>query len=172
MKRTIAFLIVLVLMSVPAYAVDVGDLFGGLTEIFGADDSVTYAVGETGTIDGISVTLNSVMEGTGNSTYTPEDGNVYLVCELTVENNSDEELPVSTMMCFSTSCDGEAYALSLEALGTALLSGKIQLDCVIEPGQKMTGVIGYEVLKDWKDLKIRYTPFTESGDRLTFVASH
>lgn len=32
----------------------------GIDYEFGADDSVTYAVGETGTIDGISVTLNSV----------------------------------------------------------------------------------------------------------------
>lgn len=170
MKRLITLLLVLILTSTTAYAIELGDALGGLTEIFGSDDTVTYEVGETGTTDNVSATLNNVMEGTGNDYGKPADGNVYLYCEFTIENDTSESLVVSSMMCFSASCDGVIYGSDVMVTATAIQWGKHQIDGFLEPGKKMTGVVGFEVPKEWKDLEITYSPDWDSGS-LTFVAS-
>lgn len=41
---------------------------------------------------------------------------------------------------------------------------------VIAAGKKMTGIVGYEVPKDWKEIEIRFTPDFWSGNEITFIA--
>ncbi len=172
MKRRFVWLILIaLLLSNTAYALDMGDLWGGLTSIFSADDGKTYSVGETASADGISATLTKVMESNGGSGTTPEDGNVFLVCEFTIENNSEEELVISSVLCFSTECDGKSCTISLDGLSVAMLSGKVQLDTVIEPGKKQSGVVAYEVPQDWQELKIRFTPEAWGGNAMNFGVS-
>lgn len=57
-------------------------LFGGLKSIINADDSETYGVGEVAEQEGCTIKLTNVIEGQGNSLYTPQKGNVYLILNL------------------------------------------------------------------------------------------
>lgn len=172
MKRLIAFFLVVIVLSIGSTnAKAFGDIFGGLTSLFSAEDDVTYGVGEKAATDDVSATLINVMESSGNKNNKPAKGNVFLLCEFKIENKTSEPLIVSTIMCFSASCDDTTRELSMDALAVAMMSSKYQLDRGIEPGDKATGVVGYEVPKDWKSLKVAYSPSIMSGDKLTFVVN-
>lgn len=172
MKKLFVLVLVLTIAATSsAYAFDFGGVLGGLTSIFSAEDDVTYGVGEKATADGIVATLINVSESKGNSGNKPESGNVYLICEFKVENTTDESVAISSILCFNASFDGTTYELSFEALSVGMMSGKIQMDRVIEPGEKVTGIVGYEVPKNWKNLKVKFTPSVWGGESLTFVAN-
>ena len=176
MKRFLALLaiVVLLLMTGSAVALDFGniiDMVGGLESIMGSTDEAAYGVNEPAETEGITVTLTNVMESKGGSEYKPEEGNVFVICEFKIENNSNEDLMISSMMCFSASFDDKTYPESIEALGVAMFSGKYQLDTLVEVGKKVNGVVGYEVPEAWEEMQIRFTPEAYTGDRLVFVAN-
>lgn len=143
----------------------------GITSIFSSDNEVTYGVGETATTDNISAILINVMESKGNSYNKPKNGNVFVICEFSIQNSTPELLGLSSILCFSAFFNDTAYEISLDALSVSTMLGKFQLDGFVEPGEKRIGVVAYEVLKDWEKLKIQFSPFVWSGDRLTFVAN-
>lgn len=174
MKKAFALFLAAIMMlsmTASAGATDLGGLFGGLTEILGKEETEVYGVGETAEINGIAVTFDSVMEAEGSTeTYMPQDGNIFLVCEFTVENKTEESFTVGTLLSFSMKCDDKLYELSLDALALSMFAGKTQLDRIVEPGKKETGVVGYEVPKDWENFELRFTPepYTGSGEYLVF----
>lgn len=129
-----------------------------------------FQVGETVKLGDIVVSLVEVTESKGSKYNKPTDGNVYLLCEFEITNNSDAELSVSSMLSFDAYCDDYACSQSISAF---LEKGnKAQLDGTVAVGKKMKGVIGYEVAKDWKSLEIRYTPDILSSQEIVFVATN
>ena len=174
-KRTslvlVAALALALLISETAYAIDLGDLFGGLTSMFSPNTEDAFKVGETAEIGKVRMTLNNVYESRGNEYYTLAEGNEYVILEFTVENGGEEEVTLSTMLSFSTWCDNKSCTISLEALSTAMLSGKIQLDCVVAAGEKATGVLGYEVPADWQEISVKYTEEVMFGESAVFAVT-
>lgn len=129
-----------------------------------------FHAGETAELAGVNVTLVSVTESDGSAYNTPEDGNIFALCEFEIANHSDEEVAISSMLSFEAYCDDYTCTLSLEAL---LEKGnKNQLDGTVAPGKKFNGVVGYEVPADWKELEINFTPNFWSGKNITFVATN
>ena len=128
-----------------------------------------FAVGETAELKGVAVTLLNISESTGSQFNEPQEGNVFVLCEFEIANNSDEEITVSSMLSFEAYCDEYACTYSL----TALLEkgNKNQLDGNVAVGKKFNGVIGYEVPADWQELEIRFTPNFWSGKDIIFVAT-
>ena len=173
-KQILSLMVALVMLcgcASPAYATELGDFFGGLKSIINADDSETYGVGEVAEQEGCTIKLTNVIEGQGNSLDTPQKGNVYLIFEFEIKNTSNEELTISSLMCFTAWVDDTSYTISLEALATGALSSKYQLDCVIDPGKSVTGIVGYEVPKDWKEAKIEFTKEAIFGEKTVFAVS-
>ena len=128
-----------------------------------------FHVGETAELKGISVTLVSVTENTGSAYNQPTDGNVFVLCEFEIANNSDTEINVSSMMSFEAYCDDYTCTFSLAALMEK--GNKNQLDGTVAAGKKFNGVIGYEVPADWNELEVRFTPDFWSGKDIVFVAA-
>lgn len=128
-----------------------------------------FYVGETAVLKGVSVTLLSVTESTGSDYNKPTDGNVFVLCEFEIANDSDTEINVSSMMSFEAYCDDYTCTFSLGALMEK--GNKNQLDGTVASGKKFNGVIGYEVPTDWKELEVRFTPDFWSGREIIFVAS-
>lgn len=155
-KLVILTLILAIFLQSTAFALDMGGLLGGLTSMFSPDADDAYAPGETAEDDDVRITLTNVYTNRGNDYYTPTDGCEYVIVEFTFDNNSAEDQTLSTLLCFSAWCDNKMCSLSLEALGTALFSGKMQLDCIVESGESVTGVVGYEVPKDWEKMVVEY----------------
>lgn len=128
-----------------------------------------YGVGERAELNDVAVTLTEVEESTGSQFFTPEDGKVFLLCHFDIENNSEEELAVSSILSFEAYVDDYTVSQSLSATTSSKAQ---QLDGSVAPGKKMAGVIGYEVDANWSALEITFTPDVWNGKDLTFTAQH
>lgn len=128
----------------------------------------TFGVGETADLNGISVKFDSCTESNGSEFTRPNDGNVFLICEFSIDNQSNKDIAISSIASINAYVDDYSTNLSLSAL---LATDKTQLDGAVAAGKKMAGVVGYEVSKDWKEIEIRFTPDFWSGNEITFIAS-
>ncbi len=147
-----------------------GDQTGTSTSGSVQDDKTVFYVGETAALSGIQVTFVNITENEGSTFNTPTEGNVFVLCEFEIANNSDAELAVSSMLSFEAYCDDYACNYSLSALLEA--GNKNQLDGTVAPGKKLNGVIGYEVPADWSTLEVIFTPDYWTGKDITFLATH
>ena len=134
------------------------------------DTKTSFSVGETATLNNVSVTMVGVTENSGSDFNKPTDGNVYVICEFEIENNSNKEINVSSVLSFEGYCDGYTCTFSLGALIEK--GNKNQLDGTVAAGKKFNGVIGYEVPADWKELEVKFTPDFWTGRAMTFVANN
>jgi len=125
-----------------------------------------FHLGETAEYKDVRVTLTNVTESSGSQFNTPTDGNIFVIVEFEIENNSDHELAISSMLSFSAYQDGYATNLSITAL--AEKEGE-QLDGTVAPGKKMKGSVGYEIPEAYKELEIQFTPDYWAGKKITFV---
>lgn len=131
------------------------------------EEKTLFYAGESVELNDIVVTLNGVTESKGSQFNKPSDGNVFLLCEFTIENNSESDIGVSSLVSFEAYVDDFSANMSLSAL---LEKGnKEQLDGTVAAGKKMNGVIGYEAPSDYKNLEIRFTPNFWSGKDIKFV---
>lgn len=128
-----------------------------------------FSVGDVVSLNDIEVTFVSCTESSGKDFYTPDSGNVFLFCEFAIENKSNKDIAVSSLMSFEAYVDD--YSTNLSMSGT-LAADKNQMDGTIAAGKKMSGVMGYEVPENWKTLEIRFTPDFWSGKDITFIANH
>lgn len=133
-------------------------------------ENIRYGLGQTATQDNISMTLVSVTESEGTEFLSPQDGNIYVVCEFEIENNSSKELTVGTSLSFKAYFDD--YLRSESVAATYEINDKEKMDSSVAPGKKIDGVIGYEVPKDWKELEIRFNTDFWSRKDIIFVAKH
>lgn len=149
----------------------VGDA-GAQTDAAGNEQETknAFQVGETAELKGVRVTLVDVTESTGSAYNTPNDGNVFVLCEFEIENDSEEEITVSSIVSFDAYCDDYVCEYSLGALIEK--GDKNQLDGTVAAGKKLNGVVGYEVPTDWKELEIAFTPDFWSGKDINFIALH
>ena len=177
MKRIISFVLICLLM-LGLCACGTGPTLVGTTP---ADNNAasnaptsaadkTFKLGDSVELKDVVVTFVSIAESTGSQFNTPAEGNVYLLCEFEIANNSKEEINVSSMLSFTGYCDDYACDYSLGALMEK--GDKNQLDGSVAVGKKMKGVIGFEVPTDWAKLEIQYSPDLFSNDKIVFVATH
>lgn len=127
-------------------------------------------VGVPAEIDNVIVTLKNVIETSGSEFNKSAEGNVFAICEFEIENNSDHDVNVSSILSFEAYCDDYAENLSLAAL--AEKGSKNQLDGIVASGKKFSGVVGYEIPADWGKLEIKFTPSFWNGRDVTFIANH
>ena len=116
----------------------------------------------------IIVSLKDVSESHGSTFNKPADGNVFVICEFEITNNSDKEINISSMLSFEAYCDDYACTFSLSALLEK--QNKNQLDGTVAPRKKFNGIVGYEVPSDWKNMEIHFTPDFWSNKEFIFVA--
>lgn len=132
-------------------------------------EDIKFAVGETAQLNNINVTLVSVTESKGSEYNKPPEGKVFVLAEFEIENNSDKELTVSSMVSFEAYSDGYSTSTSFSAI---LEKGdKNQLDGTVAAGKKMNGVVGYELPEDWSELEIHFTPDVWTGKKIVFIAT-
>lgn len=126
-----------------------------------------FKVGETAELNDVTVKFNKVTESKGGDMNKPDEGNIYVLANFTITNNTKENLDMSTIMSFDTYQDDTGTDLSLGAL---MEKGKAaQLDGSIAPGKKMEGVVGYEVPAGYKKLEIHVKPDALANDAIKFI---
>lgn len=129
-------------------------------------EKTAFSISEQVSLNDIIVTLVDVSESNGKNFLNPSDGNVFILCEFEIENNSSKDIAVSSIMSFEAYIDDYSTNMSLTATTS---SDKSQLDGSVAAGKKMNGVIGYEAAADWSSIEIRFTPDFWSGRDITFV---
>ena len=127
-----------------------------------------FTVGDTVEMQDVRVTLHDVRTSYGESFLIPASGNVFLIFDIEIENNRDNEITISSLLCFDAYAD--EYALDLSLSGMTTDSGK-QMDGEIAPGKKMRGVVAFEAPEDWQIAELRFKPSVWSGKAFVFTAS-
>lgn len=114
--------------------------------------TAVYGVGETATAKSYKLTVNElkVLES-DNQFVQPADGKEFIEVVLTIENISDRELSVSSVLNFSAYEDG--YSVSENITAMTLTDNKTA-DGTIAGGKKLKGSLCYEVTKGWSELEI------------------
>jgi hypothetical protein len=125
-------------------------------------------VGQTGEINGIMITLNSIRHQ-AEGAVAPMEGYEYIVLNLTFENTTGVPVMVGSFMDEVTVKDdaGEKYRDSgmadLEATNLATDGGMVQ------PNETLTGELALEVPADAMGLIVEYELTTADGNgQLTF----
>ena len=125
-----------------------------------------FSVGDRVELNNIVVTLTNVSESNGGNYMTPDAGKVYIICEFNIENNSTNDITVSSLLSFEAYIDD--YTTTMD-FGATVSSNKAQLDGTVAAGKKMSGIIGYSADKGWQELEIRFTPDFWAGSDIIFT---
>lgn len=133
------------------------------------EEKTIFSIGETAEMNDVQITMMSYEESTGSEFNTPSEGNVFVLVNFEIANNSDSELLVSSMASFEAYADDYALNYSLSALLDK--QDSTQLDGTVASGKKMNGWIGYEVPADWKNLEIHFTDNVWSSNKFIFNIS-
>lgn len=129
-----------------------------------------FGIGEKAELKNIVCSLVSVSESEGSTYNKPTEGNVFVLCEFEIENNTNSEISISSLLSFDAYCDDYACNFSLSAIMEK--GNRNQLDGTIAAGKKFNGVVGYEIPSDWAELEIHFKPDYWSGKEFVFVANH
>lgn len=131
-----------------------------------AEKETSFKKGEIAELNGVQVTLTDYKESAGGDFNKPDEGNIFLLAEFEISNNTDDELSISSVLSFDAYADDYSLDYSLSAL---LEKDGSQLDGTIAAGKKMKGWIGWEVPKDYKNVEIHFTDNVWSNDKFVFV---
>lgn len=129
-------------------------------------DDGPIVVGNTIAYNGITVQLIEVTENRGGNYVEPDSGNVFVLCEFEVINNTQDDIYISTLVSFEAYFDDYLTDTSFSA---EMSTNKATLDGTVAPGKKIRGVVGFEVPSTWKELEIRFTPDFWFGDEYIFT---
>lgn len=131
-----------------------------------SEEQTVFKQGEVAEMNDVQVTLMGYEESTGSEFNTPAEGNVFVLANFEIANNSDSELSISSALSFEAYADDYALNYSFGALMEK--TDSTQLDGTIAPGKKMNGWIGYEVPADWSNIEIHFTDNVWSSNKFVF----
>lgn len=114
----------------------------------------TFKVGDIIKLKNYKVTVNKVYIINPTDILTPNDGNEFLGVDCTIENTSNEQQSLSSIMMFKVvDKDGRSCEYSLSGVSAANAG---QLDGDIGVGRKITGVYAVEVKKGITGLQLEF----------------
>ena len=131
-----------------------------------SEEKDVFTKGEIAEMNGVQVTLKDYEESNGTEFLTPDDGNVFVIVTFEIANNSDSEISVSSIASFEAYVDD--YSVSTSISAESVKDGVGILDGTVAAGKKMSGIIGYEVPKDWKNMEISFTDNVWSDSAFKF----
>lgn len=131
-----------------------------------SEEKDVFTKGEIAEMNGVQVTLKDYEESKGTEFLTPDDGNVFVIVTFEIANNSDSEISVSSIASFEAYVDD--YSVSTSISAESVKDGVGTLDGTVAAGKKMSGIIGYEVSKDWKNIEISFTDNVWSDSAFKF----
>lgn len=124
----------------------------------------TFNVGDVVELKDLKITVNKVYTVKGDEFSKPKDGNEFFAIDCTVENTSDKEKAISSIMMFKV-VDKDGRACEYSLLGqTAAKAG--QMDGTIGVGRKMSGVYVVEVPKGQTGLELEFDASLFTGGQV------
>lgn len=136
------------------------------TKTTAAKENSSFGLNETAVFKELKFTATEIKETKGTEYFKPDSGNVFVGVRFTVENVSDEEQTVSSILLF----DGYVDDVKADYSFTAVCAfSNDQLDGTIAPGKKLTGWYALEVPKDWETVELHVKSNWLSGSSAQFV---
>lgn len=135
------------------------------------EEKSEFHIGETAEQKGVQITLMNVTESAGSEYVKPDDGNIFLVCEFEISNNSEIDITISSIANFEAYCDDYSINQDIMGLQAPETEGKNQLDGSVAAGKKMNGIIAYQVPSKYKALEISVAPDFWSSKDIKFIYS-
>lgn len=115
-----------------------------------------FKIGETAVTKKVKATITEMEKSEGDEFNKPADGHEFVLLHMTIENISNQEINVSSILSFDAYVDDNAIN---ENFGAQISKeGANTMDGTIAAGKKLTGVLAYEVPQGWKKLEIHYKP--------------
>lgn len=130
------------------------------------EKETVFRKGEVAELNNVQVTLTDYKESAGSEYNTPAEGNVFLMSEFEIANNTDKEIAISSALSFDAYADDYALEYSFAAI---MEKEGNQLDGTVAPGKKLKGWIGWEVPADYQNVEIHFTDNVWSSDKFVFV---
>lgn len=129
----------------------------------------TYTLGDVVEWDGVSISFVDGFMSNGDGYFVPSEGNVFVICEFEVSNETSETFMAGSILSFSAFVDDYEVDFSLLATASANMD---TFGGDVASGRKMRGIIGYEVPSDWKLFEVEYTPDIWGDKTLSFAVSN
>lgn len=141
-----ALLVVLTVLCFTVFAIASGEdnsaKNNGTDNPSSAKKSQTYGLNQTAAFKEITITANKIETSTGDEYFAPAEGRVFVGVEFTIENISDEDRTISSVLLFDAYADDTKSDYSINA---NIAFGDGTLDGSLSPGKKMTGYYAVEV---------------------------
>ena len=109
-----------------------------------------FALNETAVFENLKITATEIKESKGSSFLNPEAGNVFIGVNFTIENISNEEQAISSLLLF----DAYADDVSCEYSITGATDFKKTVDGTIAAGKKIIGGYVVEAPENWQKLEL------------------
>lgn len=125
-------------------------------------------IGDSVQYGNFSIVLKGIEQTNGTVYSSPEAGKVYVLFELEVQNNSDDD-------AYFNSLYFEAYADDYSAESVALVSfakdGAETVSGTIAAGKKQLGYVAFEVDKEWQQMELHYREILKK-DKVIFEVTN
>lgn len=129
----------------------------------------TYTLGDVVDWDGVSISFVNGYLSNGDGYFAPSEGNVFVICEFEVSNETSETFMAGSILSFSAFVDDYEVDSSFLAMASTNME---PFGGDVASGRKMRGIIGYEVPSDWELFEVEYTPDLWGDKTLTFAVSN
>ncbi|MBR2615132.1 MAG: DUF4352 domain-containing protein [Clostridia bacterium] len=114
-------------------------------------EALVFGLNETAAFSELAFTATEMKESSGADYFKPEEGNVFVGIHFTIENTSDEEQSVSSLLMFDGYVDDVKCDYSFNA-ACAFDDGTLDGD--VAPGKKLVGWYAVEVPADWSTIEL------------------
>lgn len=129
-----------------------------------------FAIGEVVETNSIRATVTGIEKPAGNQVNKPSEGHEFVIVNLTLENISDKELNISSLLGFNAYVDDTAIN---EDLGAQIAKeGSKTVDGTIAPGKKLSGILGYEAPVGWEQIEIHFEPETFGNTTIKWIITN
>ncbi|MBE6904607.1 MAG: DUF4352 domain-containing protein [Ruminococcaceae bacterium] len=126
----------------------------------------TYKLNDAAVFKDLKFTATEIKESNGDGFFEPESGNVFVGVKFTIENISDEEQSVSSLLLFEGYVDDVKSSYSLSA---ACAFDEGTLDGTVAAGKKLVGWYALEVPENWSTIELDVQSSWLSNSSAKFV---
>lgn len=126
----------------------------------------TFGLNESAVFSKLKFTATELVQSEGEDFFTPSAGNIFVGIHFTIENISDEEQTISSLLLFDSYADDVKAGLSVSA---SCVFDDGTLDGSIAPGKKLIGWYAIEVPANWQTIELQVQANIWSNSSATFV---
>lgn len=130
------------------------------------EEETTFGLNESAVFNSLKITATDFSESKGKDFFNPDKGNIFVGIKFTIENISDEEQRVSSLLLFDGYVDD---VKSDSSFGAMCVFDEGTLDGTIAPGKKLVGWYAMEVPTDWSTIELIVKPEWLSKTSAKFV---